>query len=98
MVLASALASGSILFLYCYYGKLATDCYGDMSDCYYKCNWYNLPVKLQTYFIMMIMNAQRPLDYDGFSVAFLNLQTYTNVSIISIYSLSDILLKYIFLI
>lgn len=68
------------MFLYCFFGKLASESFEQMADCLYECNWYGLPVGLQKYFILMIGNAQRPLYYHGFGIAVLNLKTFSKVS------------------
>lgn len=67
------------LFLYCFFGKMATDSFKEMSICLYKTNWQNLPVDLQKFVVLMIGNAQRPLYYHGFGVAILDLETFTKV-------------------
>lgn len=68
------------LFLYCYFGKMATDSYLKMTKSLYESNWIDHPVQLQKYLILMIGNMQRPLYYHGFGIAKLNLETYTTVS------------------
>lgn len=70
----------SNLFVYCYYGKMATESFEKLNDCVYDVNWYELPIGLQKYFILMIQNTQRPIFYYGFGVAVLNLETFTDVS------------------
>lgn len=70
----------SNLFLYCYFGKLATDSYKEMADSLYEVNWHELPIELQKYFVLMIANTQKPLYYHGFGVATLNLETFCLVS------------------
>lgn len=67
------------IFLYCYYGKLATESFEDMSNCLYEFKWRKLPVKQQKYIIPMMANAQRPLYYHGFGIVILNLETFCNV-------------------
>lgn len=74
-----AVISISNLFLYCYFGKLATDSFTSMADCLFDTNWQHLPIELQKYFILIIANMQKPLEYHGFGVAVLNLQTFTEV-------------------
>lgn len=68
------------MFVYCYFGKIATESYAKMSDCLFESNWPEKPVKLQKYFILMIGNAQRPLEYHGFGLAVLKLETFANVN------------------
>lgn len=77
------LTSVSILFIYCYYGKIATDSYGGIADALYQANWQDLPIEYQKYFIIMIANAQRPLYYHGFNVVVLDLGTFTTVILFS---------------
>lgn len=72
--------SGSNLFLYCFFGQSANDIYLEIADSYFNAKWIQLSPKLQKYFIIMIANAQRPLYYDGFGVAYLELNTFLRVS------------------
>lgn len=69
----------SLLFVYCYLGKMSTESHLKMSDCLYECSWLSLSCKLQKYLIVMIENAQRPIYYHGFDVAVLNLETFSKV-------------------
>lgn len=78
-LLIGAFVCTAILFLYCFYGKLATDSFGSMAVCMFESNWQDLPVDLQKYFILVIGNAQRPLFYHGSGLAVLNLETFTKV-------------------
>lgn len=80
-LILTAVAIGiSTIFLYCYFGKIATDSVMNMTDCLFQSKWLNLPVDLQKYFIFMIGNARQPLFYDGFRIATLNLETFIGVS------------------
>lgn len=77
-----ALSFGMIvLFFYCYFGKVATNSFGDISDCiYYELNWQKLSLALRKYIILMLTNMQRPIYYHGFHVVTLDLNTFTRVS------------------
>lgn len=79
-VLTTAMIDGMIPFIYCYFGKLATDCFAQMSNDLFEANWVELPVSVQKYFVIMIENAQRPLHYHGFRMVYLNLETFAKVS------------------
>lgn len=72
-----------VMFPYCYFGKVATDSFLQMSDYLYEMNWRNLPAKLQKYFIPMIQNMQKPIFYHALYVCILDLNTYTRVSTIN---------------
>lgn len=67
------------IFVYCYFGKIATYSFSKMADLLYELNWNELPIRHQKYVILMIANMQRPLYYHGFHVITLNLETFTKV-------------------
>lgn len=92
MILLTTWFSTLLLFVYCYYGKIATDSFIAMSDCLYESNWHNLPIHLQKYFIIMITNAQRKLYYHGFGILFLNLETFSAVIECSVIWIIEILI------
>lgn len=71
--------SATNLYLYCYFGKSATDSFKGMADCLYECQWQALPVNLQKYLILMIESAQKPIFYHGFGMAVLDLETFCKV-------------------
>ena len=73
----------TVMFVYCYFGKIATESYSTMADSTYEINWHDLPVRHQKYVMIMIQNMQRPLYYHGFGVVVLNLETFTKVMIAS---------------
>ena len=73
------LVSSSNFFVYCFFGKLATDSFAKMSDRLFEAKWQDLQPNLQKYFIIMIANAQRPQNFHGFNVAILNLETFTKL-------------------
>lgn len=79
ILLLATLTGASNLFIYCFFGKLATDCYEKMNKCLFESNWQALSIDLQKYFILMIGNTQKPLYY-GFNIATLNLETFCAVS------------------
>lgn len=79
IILAGFLTSGANLFVYCFFGKLATESYDEMATALFESNWQVLPINLRKYVILMIGNAQRPLYYHGFKIAVLNLETYLKV-------------------
>lgn len=80
IVLVGASAATGNVFIYCYYGMLATESYEQMSDyLYYDLNWYDLPNKIQKYLVIMIGNIQKPIYYHGFEIAQLNLRTFIQV-------------------
>lgn len=79
ILLAAILVSSSNLFIYCYFGRLATQSFEKMADYLFETNWSVRPVGLQKYFILMLQNMQRPIHYHGSGIAVLHLETFTSV-------------------
>lgn len=76
-------ASGAMLlnlYLFCFFGVKATESYEKMAICVYEFNWPDLSIDLQKNLILVIKNMQKPIFYDGFGIARLNLETFSNVS------------------
>lgn len=67
------------IFLYCLFGRLATDQFDELSNYLFDSDWPNLPVKLQKYYILMLANVQQPHYFDGFGVLVLDLETFRKV-------------------
>lgn len=90
-VLISTFIGISNIFLFCYFGKLATESYANLCDYLYEFNWHELPNDLQKYFILMIGNAQQTLYYSGFGMIILDLETFSKVRMIQIHIKKDTL-------
>lgn len=72
---------GSVnLFLFCYFGKSATESFQSISNNAFEANWPDIPAHLQRYFILLILNTSKPLQYHGFGVVTLQLETFSQVS------------------
>lgn len=69
------------IYACCYFGEMSTQSHVEMSDGLNTFDWHELPVNLQKYFLLMIMNAQRPIYYHGFNLIVLNLETFLDVNI-----------------
>lgn len=69
------------LFIFCYFGRIATDSFAKMSDCvYFKLNWQKIPPKQQAIVVLMIRNMQKPIHFHGFDVAIMDLNTFIQVN------------------
>lgn len=79
ILLFSTIICASTLFMFCYFGKLATESYEQMAHCLYKCNWHTFSVTQRKYIVTMIQNAQSPAFYHTMRVAILNLETFFKV-------------------
>lgn len=71
--------AGENIFLYCYFGQMASESFERFSNEYYAMPWFTLPSKHQKYFVLMIGNAQRTVYYDGSGIAKLNLNSLASV-------------------
>lgn len=67
------------LFLYCFFGSLATDSFSRISDCVYDSRWYELPTELKIYPIMILGNSHLPLRFYGHKIVSMNLGTFQKV-------------------
>lgn len=80
LIILTAISGGiSNLFVYCYFGKMATESYEKMGDCLYESNWIELSPKLQKYLVIIIGNTHKPVYYSGFGLVVLNLLTFNKV-------------------
>lgn len=80
LMLFTAMLSGiSNLFIYCFFGKLATESFIQMANSLFESDWLNLPIELQKYYVIIIGNAQQSLFYHGFKMVALDLETFTKV-------------------
>lgn len=80
LILLLLVTCAVILFLLCFFGKLAHENFLNMSDCLFECNWLVYPINIKKYILFMIMNTQRPIYYHGFGIAVLDLITFLKVS------------------
>lgn len=80
LVIIAVVVSAANMFVYCFYGKMATESFEQMSSCLYESNWKELSVDLQKYMMLMIQNSQRSLSYHGFGMINLDLMTFCKVS------------------
>lgn len=67
----------SYLFLYCFYGKRTNVYYTRMGQSLFESNWYLLPCELQRFYVLMIANAQLPVNYHGMNVCTLDLERFS---------------------
>lgn len=72
------------LLLFYHFGQMATESFEKMADCLYESKWYDVQVKTQKCFIILIANTQKPIHYTGFGVIYLNMVTYTKVNLLLI--------------
>lgn len=79
ILLTGAVTCILLIFLYCLFGKIATESFENMSNCLYESKWNELSPNLQKYFVLMIGNAQIPVYYHGFDLIILNLETFSIV-------------------
>lgn len=69
------------IYFHCLLGKLVTDRFEQLPNHLFHSKWYELPNKLQKYFILLLANTQEPLFFDGLGIYALNLETFTSVSL-----------------
>lgn len=73
--------SFGIIFTYCFSGSMATESLLKNADDAYDIEWYRQPVKYQKYVVILIMEAQRPLRFHGYKIAYCNCEIFLKVKL-----------------
>lgn len=68
------------MFLFCFFGKIATESLLAYADSVYESKWYRQPLEIQKSFILMICYGNRRKFYQGFGIINLDLETFTKVN------------------
>lgn len=84
ILLICASTSTGCVFLFCSIGSFTTDNFLRFADISYESLWYNFPVDLQKYLLLIIADAQRPRIFQGLGIINLNLATFTQVCFVDI--------------
>lgn len=74
------MSTGNI-FLYCFVGSLTTSIFWGNADIAYESLWYKLPIDLQKYLLLLLVDAQRPIIFHGFGIINLDLIFFMKVKI-----------------
>lgn len=85
LILVATSVGLSTLFIYCFFGRNATDSFEKMALDLFHADWPTLPHNIQKYFLFMVMNAQRPHYYHGYNMTMLNLETFGKVCVEKLY-------------
>lgn len=67
------------MFIFNYYGKIATESFEKMGECVFECDWYEFPFNFQKNFVLMIAITKKPLRYHGCGLMPLSLDTFRTV-------------------
>lgn len=68
------------VFALCYLGELATSKCATTNDEIYHAKWYNYPVKIQKFIILIMMRSQKRFIFKGFSLLSCSLPAFKEVS------------------
>lgn len=79
MVFVIAMTNILWIYFHCLLGKMVTDRYDEWSNHLYNSQWYELPIGLQKYVILLLTNMQKPFYFHGFKIYVLNLETFEKV-------------------
>lgn len=70
----------TITFGMCYLSDFIADKISSHGELSYDLNWYQLPAELRSYFLLIIVQAQAPIQFSGFDIIDMHLKTFTQVS------------------
>lgn len=79
LVVSGILICGLNLLIHCYVSLKSTECYLKLADILYRSNWFEMPIILQKYVILSILEAQKPIFYSAYYFANFNLETIIKV-------------------
>lgn len=71
-----------VTFIYCHLSNTATSELFQITDVFYDCNWFMLPVKYQTILILPMQRAQRVFYFNGLGMVDCTLRTFLVVKIL----------------
>lgn len=69
------------IFVHCLMGKLVTSGFDQLPNHLFHSRWYQSPIELQKYSILLLANTQKSLRFHGFKTYVLDLETFARVSI-----------------
>lgn len=67
-------------YLFCHFASLTTHRVSSMSNAVYDLNWFEYPVKMRKYFILLIARSQQPISFTGLRLFPCTLEVFGQVS------------------
>lgn len=71
-----------VTFIYCHLSNTATSELFEVTDVFYDCDWFMLPVAHQTILILPMKRAQRVFHFNGLGMVDCTLRTFLVVKIL----------------
>lgn len=62
-----------------YFANLATDRVSTIGETVYVLNWFDQPIEMQKYLILMILQSHEPISFSGFGIVFAQLDSFGKV-------------------
>lgn len=76
----ASIFSGSFWpFLFCNYANIATDRIDEIGLLTYTTDWFNYPLDLQKYMILIIARSQLPTQFTGLNLIYCNKEVFGKV-------------------
>lgn len=66
-------------FLHCYYASSITKQVGDTALTAFGSNWFDLPIQLQKYIVLMMIRAQQTIYFTGFNITYCTMEALGKV-------------------
>lgn len=67
-------------YLCCRYASFTVDRISSLGEDVYDLNWYEYPIELRKYFVMIIARSQTPIEFTGLGLIYCNLNRFGKVS------------------
>lgn len=78
VILAICMSFGTI-FVYSFTGSLVTSSLLQCADDTYDVLWYRFPANVQKILIIILMEAQKPLRFHAYKIAYMNFEIFMKV-------------------
>lgn len=69
-----------LLFMYCEMGEQISGAFGEIEDEMYEMDWHLYPIKTQKIMLIILINAQQPVEFMGFGNFPANRETMQRVN------------------
>lgn len=65
--------------LYCHFGNSASDHVLEIGDIVYGLNWFEQPLEMQKYMILIMARSKRRIEFSGFSLITCSMEMFGKV-------------------
>lgn len=76
-------------YLCCRYATFTVDRISSLGDVVYDLNWYEYPIELRKYFVLIIARSHTPIEFTGLGLIYCTLYSFGRVSLRNVFRLES---------